>query len=96
MLLADRVPTRLGYAQQCAALSISGEAQGGSTAEEWASRQALAHQVLSGTVSRFESSVLALIGAGSSVAALESEITDGELDTAVAAIWNDVAGISAT
>lgn len=90
--------TRLDQSLNKAALDISGEDQNASTTEEWAARQALAHQVLRGTnaVGYFSQPVLANIGAGASSASTESEITDAELDTAVAAVWNDVAGIAAT
>ena len=89
--------SRVMQAAQAAALDISGEAIGGSTAEEWAARQALAHRVLRSTQGReFVSPVMANVGAGASTATIESEVLDSELDTAVSAVWNDVAGIAAS
>ena len=94
---ASTYKNRLYQAASKAALDISGEAQGGATVEEWAARQALAHRVLQGGNARmFEVVVLANIGGGPSTASNETEITDGELDVSLAAVWNDVAGIAAT
>lgn len=90
---------RLTQAVMDSALDISGETQGGSTAEEWAARQALAHQVLgNGSANQFVRPVIANIGSGASVATdgSEGQISDAEIDTAVAAVWNDVAGIAAS
>jgi hypothetical protein len=90
--------TRLRAAVASAALAISGEAKGGSTDAEWAARQALAHRMLGGgqAVAAFSAPVLANIGPTASTATTQEEISDGELDTAVSSVWNDVAGIAAT
>lgn len=92
--------SRLAQAVNEAALAISGEAQGGSTTEEWAARQALAHQVLrSKGAAQFEAPVLAYMGSAANMdltLADQSDITDANFATAIASVWNDVAGIAAS
>lgn len=87
--------SRCLQAAQKAALDIVGESQGASTAEEWAARQEYGHQVLAGNSARkFFGPVLANLGVASS-ATDETGIADADLKTAVEAVWNDLAGISA-